>query len=295
MHRRFSNSNALRNKKTNEGLLNTKARTVTMSSSNEEQEMKDIQITLVDCFVSNADENNREKMKSETRRNAQESIMELENARFDALRKDNQFVLVEIFKGKEALSEHKSEPHYKNWNKNVESLMSKPRAKRSYTPVFPTNEDWNRVNTPLQIDENGQQIEVLEGSGTSVACHVTITVHKKDCAAFEKISIENAISSKLEEDGGCLRFDIFKRIFSEEDENDENDSAEEYLFAEVFRDPQAQTFHSQTQHSQNWKTKVEPMMAKARTWIQFDQVVFPTDDTMWADGDACEEACEMAW
>jgi hypothetical protein len=37
------------------------------------------------------------------------------------------------------------------------------------------------------------------------------------------------------------------------------------------------------------------MMAKARTWIQFDQVVFPTDDKMWADGDACEEACEMAW
>ena len=221
MHRRFSNSNALRNKKTNEGLLNTKARTVTMSSSNEEQEMKDIQITLVDCFVSNADENNREKMKSETRRNAQESIMELENARFDALRKDNQFVLVEIFKGKEAISEHKNEPHYKNWNKNVESFMSKPREKRSYAPVFPTNEDWNQVNTPLQIDENGQQIEVLEGSGTSVACHVTITVHKKDCAAFEKISMENAISSKLEEDGGCLRFDIFKRIFSEEDENEE--------------------------------------------------------------------------
>ena len=262
------------------------------SSNDEQEEMKDVQITLVDCF---ADENSREKMTTETRRNARESIMELENARFDALRKDNQFVLVEIFKGKEALSEHKSEPHYKNWNKNVESLMSKPRAKRSYTPVFPTNEDWNRVNTPLQIDENGQQIEVLEGSGTSVACHVTITVHKKDCAAFEKISIENAISSKLEEDGGCLRFDIFKRIFSEADENDENDSAEEYLFAEVFRDSQAQTFHSQTQHSQNWKTKVEPMMAKARTWIQFDQVVFPTDDKMWADGDACEEACEMAW
>ena len=266
------------------------------SSSNEDQEMKDVQITLVDCFVSNADdENNREKMTSETRRNAQESVMELENARFDVLRTKDQFVLVEIFKGKEALSEHKNEPHYKNWNKNVASLMSKPRAKRSYKPVFPTNEDWNRVNTPLQIDENGQQIEVLEGSGTSVACHVTITVHKKDCAMFEKISIENAISSKLEEDGGCLRFDIFKRIFSEEDENDENDSAEEYLFAEVFRDSQAQTFHSQTAHSQNWKTKVEPMMAKARTWIQFDQVVFPTDDKMWADGDACEEACEMAW
>jgi len=297
-HRRFSNSNALR-KKTNEGLLSTKARTVMLSSSsNEREEMKDVQITLVDCFVLNnetdsSNKNNREKMKSETRKNAQESIMELENARFDALRTKDQFVLMEIFKGKEAISEHKNEPHYKNWNKNVESLMSKPRAKRSYKPVFPTNEDWNRVNTPLQIDENGQQIEVLEGSGNAVACHVTITVRKKDCAMFEKISIENAISSKLEEDGGCLRFDIFKRIFSEEDEN-END-AEEYLFAEVFRDPQAQKFHAQTAHSQNWKTKVEPMMAKARTWIQFDEVVFPIDDKMWADGDACEEACEMAW
>ena len=67
------------------------------SSSNDEEDVKDVQITLVDCF---ADENSREKMTSETRRNARESIMELENARFDALRKDNQFVLVEIFKGK---------------------------------------------------------------------------------------------------------------------------------------------------------------------------------------------------
>ena len=29
-------------------------------SSNDEQEMKDVQIMLVDCFVSNADENSRE-------------------------------------------------------------------------------------------------------------------------------------------------------------------------------------------------------------------------------------------
>ena len=50
-------------------------------------------------------------MTSETRRNAQESIMELENA-VDVLRTKDQFVLVEIFKGKEALSEHKNEPHY---------------------------------------------------------------------------------------------------------------------------------------------------------------------------------------
>ena len=59
-HRRFSNSNALRNTKNiNEGLLSAKARTVAMSSSssNDEQDVKDVQITLVDCFVSNADEN----------------------------------------------------------------------------------------------------------------------------------------------------------------------------------------------------------------------------------------------
>jgi quinol monooxygenase YgiN len=218
--------------------------------------------------------------------------MELENARFDVLRSNDHFVLVEIFKGKEAIEEHKGEPHYKNWNKNVESIMSKPRSKRSYRPVFPTNDDWNAVNTPLQIDENGQKIEVAEGSGTSVACHVTIKVHKKDCAAFEKVSIENAISSKLEEDGGCLRFDIFRRIL---DDDDNADTPAEYLFAEVFRDAKAQKFHATTAHSQNWKTKVESMMAAERTWTQFDQVVFPEDDNMWSDGEACEDACEMAW
>ena len=171
--------------------------------------------------------------------------------------------------------------------------MAEPRSKRSYAPVFPTNEDWNAVNTPVRVDENGQRIEVAEGSGTAVACHVTIKVNKKDASAFEKVSIENAISSKLEEDGGCLRFDIFKRI------NNTGEAAaadsDEYLFVEVFRDAQAQTFHSQTAHSQNWKTKVEPMMAAERTWTQFDEIVFPIDDTMWADGDACEDACEMEW
>ena len=205
----------------------------------------------------------------------------------------DRFVLVEIFKGKEAIEAHKTEQHYKTWNKNVESIMAEPRSKRSYAPVFPTNEDWNAVNTPVRVDENGQRIEVAEGSGTAVACHVTIKVNKKDASAFEKVSIENAISSKLEEDGGCLRFDIFKRI------NNTGEAAaadsDEYLFVEVFRDAQAQTFHSQTAHSQNWKTKVEPMMAAERTWTQFDEIVFPIDDTMWADGDACEDACEMEW
>ena len=57
------------------------------SSSNDEQDVKDVQITLVDCFVSNADENDREKMTTETRRNARESIMELENARFGCVKR----------------------------------------------------------------------------------------------------------------------------------------------------------------------------------------------------------------
>ena len=101
-HRRFSNSNALRNKNINEGLLSAKARTVAMSSSssNDEQDVKDVQITLVDCFVSNDDENDREKMTSETRRNARESIMELENARFDALRKTTNSSWWRYLKGK---------------------------------------------------------------------------------------------------------------------------------------------------------------------------------------------------
>ena len=48
---------------------------VKASSSNEEN--KEIQVTLVDCFTSDVG-----KMTSETRKNAEESIMELENARF---------------------------------------------------------------------------------------------------------------------------------------------------------------------------------------------------------------------
>ena len=161
------------------------------------------------------------------------------------------------------------------------SLMSKPRGEEKLQTGVSDQRGLERVNTPLQIDENGQQIEVLEGSGTSVACHVTITVHKKDCAMFEKISIENAISSSSKRTG-VYDLTFSKNFLAKTAKSDESDAAEEYLFMEVFRDSQAQTFHSQTAHSQNWKTKVEPMMAKARTWIQFDQVVFPADDKMWA-------------
>ena len=48
-----------------------------VKASSSDEENKEIQVTLVDCFTSDVG-----KMTSETRKNAEESIMELENARF---------------------------------------------------------------------------------------------------------------------------------------------------------------------------------------------------------------------
>jgi len=36
-------------------------------------------------------------------------------------------------------------------------------------------------------------------------------------------------------------------------------------------------------------------MAEDRTWVVFDEIVFPEDDEMWKDGESCEDACDMAW
>ena len=239
---------------------------------------KEIKITFVDCSVKSV-----EIMRRECKLNAKESIMELENCRFDVFRSENEFVLCEIYKGEEAVAEHKREKHYRQWQKNVDAIMEKPRTKRTYEPIFPSNDDWNSVNTPLQIDENGQVKEPEKS--LALACHVTIKVVKGEEKKFEKLSVEDAIASKLEENGGCLRFDILKS----------KDNECEYLFLEVFKDREAFDFHSKTRHSINWKEKVKPIMAEDRTWVVFDEIVFPEDDEMWKDGESCEDACDMAW
>ena len=110
-------------------------------------------------------------------------------------------------------------------NKNVESLMLKPR--REVTRRISDQRDWNREHA-LQIDENGQQIEVLEGSGTSVACHVTITVHKKDCARLRRFRSKTRFPPSSKRTAGVYDLTFSKEFLAKRLKR-ENDAAEEYL------------------------------------------------------------------
>ena len=78
-----------------------------------------------------------------TLENAHESVKEPGIARFDVVqdREDPaRFVLVEIYRTKEAPAEHKETAHYKTWRDAVAPMMAEPRTSRKYVNVCPDDQ-----------------------------------------------------------------------------------------------------------------------------------------------------------
>lgn len=70
-----------------------------------------------------------------TLKNVKNSLLEPGVIRFDFCEnanEDNAFILIEAYKSKEALIEHKKTPHYNEWREQVEKMMSKPRSSNVY-------------------------------------------------------------------------------------------------------------------------------------------------------------------
>ncbi|WP_434046000.1 MULTISPECIES: putative quinol monooxygenase [Sorangium] len=72
--------------------------------------------------------------------NARESVKEPGIARFDVgqdLDDSTRFVLVEVYRNKEAPAAHKETEHYKRWRDTVADMMAEARTSRKYVNVSP--------------------------------------------------------------------------------------------------------------------------------------------------------------
>ncbi|MCC7499428.1 MAG: antibiotic biosynthesis monooxygenase [Bryobacterales bacterium] len=77
--------------------------------------------------------------------NSVNSVKEPGVARFDVVRQQDdpaRFVLVEVYRGAEAVAAHKETAHYARWRDTVAPMMAEPRVAVKYWNVCPTDQDW---------------------------------------------------------------------------------------------------------------------------------------------------------
>ena len=82
-----------------------------------------------------------EQFKAETLANAQGTMNEPNNYRFDVLQQSDdptKFVLYEVYADESALEEHRQTPHYAHWKSAVEPWMAEPRRAVKCSELFYT-------------------------------------------------------------------------------------------------------------------------------------------------------------
>ncbi|MDR3234676.1 MAG: antibiotic biosynthesis monooxygenase [Planctomycetaceae bacterium] len=80
-----------------------------------------------------------EKFKAESLKNAQNTVKEPNNIRFDVLQSPDdpsKFVLYEVYQDAAALDEHKQTSHYARWKAAVDPWMAEPRKAAKLEEVF---------------------------------------------------------------------------------------------------------------------------------------------------------------
>lgn len=81
-----------------------------------------------------------EAFRAATLENARASVREPGIARFDVVQDLDdpaRFVLVEVYRTKDAPAAHKETDHYKRWRDTVADMMAEPRTSRKFVNVFP--------------------------------------------------------------------------------------------------------------------------------------------------------------
>jgi autoinducer 2-degrading protein len=94
--------------------------------------------------------------------------------------------------------------------------------------------------------------------------HVHVHVKREFVEDFRSASLENA--SKSIKEPGVARFDVIQQA----------DDPTRFVLTEVYRTAEDPARHKETSHYQNWRDKVENMMAEPRKSIKYTNV-FPTD------------------
>lgn len=82
--------------------------------------------------------------------NAQATVREPDNLRFDVLQRlddPNRFLLYEVYRDEAGMKAHKETAHYAAWRDAVEPWMAEPREGVKYASLFP--EDPKEWSTPL--------------------------------------------------------------------------------------------------------------------------------------------------
>ena len=77
--------------------------------------------------------------------NARSSVQEPGIARFDVVEQQDdatRFVLIEVYRTREAAAAHKETAHYAKWRDAVADMMAEPRHSVKYNDVFPEPRDW---------------------------------------------------------------------------------------------------------------------------------------------------------
>ena len=77
--------------------------------------------------------------------NAAGSIQEPGIARFDVIQQNDdptRFILIEVYRTADAMTAHKTTPHYLTWRDTVADMMAEPRKSAQFTNVFPGDESW---------------------------------------------------------------------------------------------------------------------------------------------------------
>jgi quinol monooxygenase YgiN len=97
--------------------------------------------------------------------------------------------------------------------------------------------------------------------------HVQVRVKADSVAAFKQASLANARASLKEP--GIARFDVVQQ----------QDDPTRFVLVEAYRTPEAPAAHKETQHYQQWRDAVAPLMAEPRSSVKFNSV-FP-DDRDW--------------
>lgn len=101
--------------------------------------------------------------------------------------------------------------------------------------------------------------------------HVQIRVKTEMLEEFRLATIENAKQSIHEP--GIVQFDFIQN----------KDEPERFILVEVYRAPDDQLDHRETEHYKKWKSTVADMMAEPRAGIVFSNI-YPEDSDWGKNG-----------
>ena len=86
-----------------------------------------------------------EAFKQATIVNASSSVREPGVARFDfhqVIDDPTRFLLIEVYKNREAVAAHKETAHYHAWSEKVEPWLAEPRTRVMCHNLFPDDQGW---------------------------------------------------------------------------------------------------------------------------------------------------------